>query len=153
MRSPINILVVDDEKAICDLLREVLTGEGFHVECAATGVEMRMAVGRDRFDLVILDAVLPDERGLELADKAARDGASVILMSGHPQLMPRIEGSRYSSLPKPFRMSALCDLVRIVAAPQSEMKGAEHGKRDAHHRSHRFSGALFGAAERDAGMV
>jgi DNA-binding response OmpR family regulator len=129
MRSPVNILVVDDEQAICDLLSDVLASEGFHVECATRGVEMRIALGRDRFDIVVLDAVLPDERGTELADNAARDGASVILMSGHPLLMQRIDGSRYPSLRKPFTMNELCDLVRMTAASRSRMRAEEREER------------------------
>lgn len=122
---PARILIVDDEKAVCDVLRAYLDGEGFQLDCANSGSEARAAL-KERFDVVILDALLHGEHGLELAEEAASLGTSVILMSGHPEFMQVADDSRFPSLHKPFRLAELRSLVvatvalRQAAREQSE---------------------------------
>jgi DNA-binding NtrC family response regulator len=119
------ILVVDDEEAICDVLREFLSGEGYRVECAHDGTEARATLeGRD-VALVILDVLLPGERGLELADDAAAMGIPVVLMSGHPEFIPIADGSSYPTMRKPFRLDEVGKMVRtMTAAPISQRPDA-----------------------------
>src|SRR5947207_2842172 len=54
-----HILVVDDQKEICDVVQEYLTGEGYRVSTANDGNGMRRALGQSHVDLVILDLMLP----------------------------------------------------------------------------------------------
>ena len=61
------ILVVDDERDICDLVREYLESEGFRVLTANDGAGLREEMARSKVDLVILDLMLPGEDGLQLA--------------------------------------------------------------------------------------
>ena len=60
------ILVVDDEKNICDLLSLYLVKEGFEVECAADGIQALDKFGQGGFDLVLLDIMLPGIDGFAL---------------------------------------------------------------------------------------
>ena len=62
-----HILVVDDQKEICDVVQEYLTGEGYRVSTAHDGAGMRRVMGQSHVDLVILDLMLPGEDGLTLA--------------------------------------------------------------------------------------
>jgi DNA-binding response OmpR family regulator len=107
------ILVVDDEEAICEMLREFLADDGFHVECATSAPEARAALERHRFDLLVLDAVLPGELCFELAEDAARAGTPVILMSGHPDIITRADTSSLF-LQKPFRLEQVGNLVHLA---------------------------------------
>lgn len=116
MRPQGRILVVDDEEAICELLREFLSTEGYNVECMTDGARARAALERDRVDLAIVDVLLRGERGLDFAQHAARIGTPVILMSGHPEFMTLADDSPYASLHKPFRLGEIRDLVRTVIA-------------------------------------
>ena len=50
-----HILVVDDQKEICDVVQEYLTGEGYRVSTANDGNAMRRVLGQSHVDLVILD--------------------------------------------------------------------------------------------------
>jgi two-component system, OmpR family, response regulator MprA len=113
-KEPHRILVVDDEDAVCDVLQAYLASEGYEVECAKDGSQARAALARDRFDAVIIDLVLPDERGLHFAEHAASIGVPVMLMSGHPEFMKLADDLPYLSLQKPFRLALVLDLLRAL---------------------------------------
>ena len=65
--SPRKILVVDDDARLRDLLRRYLTEQGFNVFVAEDGKEMTKYWQRERFDLLILDLMLPGEDGYQFA--------------------------------------------------------------------------------------
>ena len=60
------ILVVDDEKAIADLVGIYLTKEGFDVQIAYSGADAAKSILEQEFDLALLDVMLPDIDGFEL---------------------------------------------------------------------------------------
>src|SRR6266487_4402388 len=114
-----HILVVDDEREICDLVQEYHTSEGYRVSTAHDGAEMRriMAQGRP-VDLVILDLMLPGEDGLTLA-RSLRDESSVgiIILTGRGEIVDRIIGLEMGAddyLPKPFHLRELLARVKSV---------------------------------------
>ena len=78
-----HILVVDDQKEICDVVQEYLTGEGYRVATAHDGAGMRRCMARIAVDLVILDLMLPGEDGLTLA-RALRERIRISASSSSP---------------------------------------------------------------------
>ena len=60
------ILVVDDDVAIRDLIKEVLAGQGHAFEMASSGSEALAMIGKTQFDLVILDRHMPEMSGLKV---------------------------------------------------------------------------------------
>src|SRR6266508_5513056 len=60
-----HLLVVDDDRRIRDLLSRFLLGEGYRVTTADNAVEARAKLGSLRFDMLILDVMLPGESGFE----------------------------------------------------------------------------------------
>ena len=64
----IQILVVEDEKAISDLIRLNLTKAGYGVTIAYTGMEAADILETENFDLIILDVMLPELDGFELME-------------------------------------------------------------------------------------
>ena len=62
-----HILVVDDEEDILELVRLHLARDGYTVTLAATGEEALKKARRERFDLIVLDLMLPGMDGLEVA--------------------------------------------------------------------------------------
>src|SRR5438105_9400815 len=71
-----HILIVDDQREICELVQEYLSGEGYRVSTAQDGAGMHKVMAQSRVDLVILDLMLPGEDGLTLA-RALRQESSV----------------------------------------------------------------------------
>ncbi|MCL4443410.1 MAG: response regulator transcription factor [Actinobacteria bacterium] len=63
------VLVIDDEPYISDLLVAALKFEGFEVDTAMDGAEAISTVGRDHYDIILLDVMLPDATGTELCRK------------------------------------------------------------------------------------
>src|SRR2546423_2340463 len=113
-----HILVVDDQKEICDVVQEYLTGEGYRVWTANDGNGMRRALSQSHVDLVILDLMLPGEDGLTLA-RGLRDesGIGIIILTGRGETVDRIIGLEMGAddyLPKPFHLRELLARVKSV---------------------------------------
>jgi len=113
-----HVLVVDDQKEICDVVQEYLSGEGYRVSVAHDGAGMRRVLGQDPVDLVILDLVLPGEDGLTLA-RALRNesGIGIIILTGRGETVDRIIGLEMGAddyLPKPFHLRELLARVKSV---------------------------------------
>jgi PAS domain S-box-containing protein len=81
--SGLRILVVDDDAAICRSLTDLLEEERCSVETAASGVQAMGWLGRQQFDLVLTDVVMPDMDGYQLYQniKKSFPGLPVILMT------------------------------------------------------------------------
>jgi two-component system OmpR family response regulator len=114
-----HILVVDDQREICDLIQEYLSSEGFYrVSTAQDGAGMRRVMAQSPVDLVILDLILPGEDGLTLA-RSIRDETSVgiIILSGKGEPVERIIGLEMGAddyLSKPFLPRELLARVKSV---------------------------------------
>lgn len=67
MRSN-KILLVDDDKELCELYRTTLTAEGFKVTIAQNGEEALSEIMREKPDLVILDIMMPKIHGIDTLD-------------------------------------------------------------------------------------
>jgi two-component system, OmpR family, response regulator len=113
-----HILVVDDQKEICDVVQEYLTGEGYRVSTAHDGAGMRRVLGQAAVDLVILDLMLPGEDGLTLARSLRNEsGIGIIILTGRGETVDRIIGLEMGAddyLPKPFHLRELLARVKSV---------------------------------------
>ena len=119
---PARILVVDDEESIRDLLRLVLTGEGYSVVTANDGEEAIEYLEAQRFDLVITDLVMPGVNGVEVLRAARRIDPNypVIVITGYPSVETVTELVRLGAgdyLTKPFNI----DVVIVTVAKLLEM--------------------------------
>jgi CheY-like chemotaxis protein len=78
------ILLVDDEPAILEVLRQALLAEGFEVEIAANGNEAVQRARHQCFDLVLTDLIMPEMDGIQtmLELRAVHPGIRIIAMSG-----------------------------------------------------------------------
>jgi len=113
-----HILIVDDQREICDLVQEYLSSEGYRVSTAHDGTGMRRVIAQEPVDLVILDLMLPGEDGLTLA-RSLRDESTVgiIILTGRGETVDRIIGLEMGAddyLPKPFHLRELLARVKSV---------------------------------------
>jgi signal transduction histidine kinase/DNA-binding response OmpR family regulator len=111
------ILVVDDEKGMCESLRALLTNAGYQVTTAEQGEEALSKIQDDKFDLVLTDIRMPRVDGLDIL-KAVRnkdEEALVILMTGYASLesaVSAISQGAYDYLMKPLEFSDLKLTIR-----------------------------------------
>lgn len=101
------LLVIDDEQGIRDGCRRVLEPEGYAVDSAGTIAAGRQAVESDGYDMVLLDVMMPDGRGIELlADIHARDPDCVTaIITGYATVELAVEALKagaYDFIAKPF---------------------------------------------------
>ena len=128
-----SILIIDDDKDLCDLLHDYLTPEGFVVEAVHNGLE-----GSDRaisggYSLVVLDVMLPGINGFEALRRIrAVSRVPVLMLTARGEEVDRIVGLEIGAddyLPKPFNPRELVARIRAVlrrmeALPQPQIESA-----------------------------
>jgi two-component system OmpR family response regulator len=120
-RQP-RVLVVDDEEHITELLSMGLTYNGFEVERVGSGRAALDAVEKRKPDLVVLDVMLPDLDGFEVARRLRQtEGAGtrvpVIFLTARDTTQDKVEGLRLGSddyVTKPFSIEELIERVKAV---------------------------------------
>src|SRR5947207_6183313 len=116
------VLVVDGEDHITELVAMGLGYNGFEVERAATGRAALDAIDKRRPDLVVLDVMLPDLDGFEVARRLrSAEGAGtrvpVIFLTARDTTQDKVEGLRLGSddyVTKPFSIEELIERVKAV---------------------------------------
>jgi two-component system response regulator RegX3 len=112
------VLVVDDEDAIRDAVAYVLRADGQDVEVAATGEDAVDAIGEEPFDLIILDVMLPDVSGIEVARRVrAQSDVPIIMLtarSSEADLIVGFDAGADDYIAKPFSVHELVTRARAI---------------------------------------
>ncbi len=115
------ILVVDDEKDILELVSYNLQKEGFHIETSQNGEDALEKIRSDRFDLLILDLMLPGIQGMELCKvlKSDNETASIpiIMLTAKSEELDKVLGLEMGAddyITKPFSPRELVARVNAV---------------------------------------
>ncbi|HXH71226.1 MAG TPA: response regulator transcription factor [Mariprofundaceae bacterium] len=112
------ILMVDDDRELCDLMQQFLSGEGFTVACAHDGESGLAMMRRDTFDLAVLDIMMPGKSGMEvLRELRATSKLPVIMLTARGDEMDRIIGLELGAddyVPKPCNPRELAARIRAV---------------------------------------
>ena len=116
------VLVVDDEEAIAELVRDVLEPEGWEVRTARDGVEALARVREDRFDVLLVDMRMPGMDGREFYE-ALREGFPHLAQrvvfatgdAGNDGTSQFLEDIGTPLLGKPYDLRALVEVVSNVA--------------------------------------
>ncbi len=110
MPEPQKILVVDDEKAICQMFTKWLSSEGHQVKSALTGKTAISLVKKESFDVVFLDIVMPGISGVEVLEriKEISPKTKVIMITGSLLKKDTWDGLKQKGasgyIQKPFKM-------------------------------------------------
>jgi DNA-binding response OmpR family regulator len=150
---PKKILVIDDEPMVIRMVTDALTGRGFTVMSAPNGYEGLIAARNEKFDLILLDVVMPDLDGHEVLARLRKDDRTkdvpVIHLSAvgdfDRQLKAMQDGSA-DYITKPIKPSELADRVESFLDP------AKRGQadRDAHAKTGKLR-AITDIMHRDHG--
>lgn len=117
MTTTEKIVVIDDERRMCDSLSALLTNDGYEVATYQNSVEAVESIGETRVDLVITDIKMPRLDGIEILRrvKAIDEGIPVLLMTGYASLDTALEAiaeGAYDYLLKPVEFAYLQLAVR-----------------------------------------
>jgi DNA-binding response OmpR family regulator len=136
-----HILVVDDDAAIRELIREYLHEHDFKVSMAETGAEMDKVLGAEMVDLVILDLKLPDEDGLSIARRIRESlDLPIIILTGRKEEADRIMGLELGAddyVTKPFSQRELMARIKAVLR---RTEGKREKRRGESVRAYKFAG-------------
>ncbi len=112
------ILIIDDDEELCELVSEYLTVEGFQTEAVNDGIAGLEKAKSGRYDMAILDVMLPRMNGFEVL-RNLREGSKlpVLMLTARGDDMERIVGLEIGAddyLPKPFNPRELVARLRAI---------------------------------------
>lgn len=113
----VKILIVEDEKAISNLMRMSLKKAGYFCDCACDGEEAAEKIGANAYDLILLDVMLPKIDGFELMEYIRPMGIPVIFITARDAVRDRVKGLRMGAedyIVKPFEIIELLARVDVV---------------------------------------
>jgi len=149
------ILVVDDDQRLRELVVRYFTEQGFDARAVPDAAAMDKHLARERYDLLVLDLMLPGEDGLSICrrlrgDRNARDGGPAILMlTAKGDEVDRIVGLEMGAddyLPKPFNPREL--VARVNAILRRRQPSGPPGAPATGTETHRFGAFEFNLATR-----
>jgi two-component system phosphate regulon response regulator OmpR len=149
------ILVVDDDQRLRELLVRYLGGEGYEVKAVPDAGGMDKQLARERYDLLVLDLMLPGEDGLSICRRlrsqhaAAASGPAIIMLTAKGDDVDRIVGLEMGAddyLPKPFNPREL--LARINAVLRRRAPAGPPGAPTGASELHRFGAFELNLATR-----
>lgn len=113
----IRILVVEDEKPISNYIRISLKQAGYQSDCVYDGMEAVEKLEQERYDLILLDVMLPQIDGFELMDYITPLDIPVIFLTAKNSVQDRVKGLRMGAedyIVKPFEVIELLARIEVV---------------------------------------
>ena len=113
----IKILIVDDERAICDLIDMNLTAAGYSCKAVQDGLEAIDMIEQEQFDLILLDIMLPGADGYDIMEYIRPLKIPVIFITAKHEVKDRVKGLKLGAedyLVKPFDVVELIARVEVV---------------------------------------
>jgi DNA-binding response OmpR family regulator len=114
--KPVRMLIVDDEPGIYLTLARVFNTLGYQAEVAASGEEALALLQRERYDLIILDMVLPDMNGVEVMQRAHRilPELLIIILTGHATLESALAAIKSEAVDYLIKPVSVHNIVNVV---------------------------------------
>jgi DNA-binding response OmpR family regulator len=120
--SPVNrmrILVIEDDRLVADLMRQVLMDDGYAVDVAPVAEDGRKLALANPYDAIVLDLELPDRNGLSVLQDLRREGATtpIVVATAHDttaDVVRALDAGADDYLQKPFANEVLAARVRAA---------------------------------------
>ena len=110
------ILIIDDERAIRNTLREILEYESYQVDDAEDGIKGLEFVNKESYDMILCDIKMPQMDGIEVLEKVQQiTDTPVVMISGHGNIETAVEAIKkgaYDYIAKPLDLNRLLITVR-----------------------------------------
>jgi two-component system, OmpR family, phosphate regulon response regulator OmpR len=124
------ILLIEDDLRLAGLVTEYLGEAGFVVSTAATGHAGLDRIGREPYDAVVLDLMLPDIDGLEVCRqlRASSSEVPVLMLTARGDTMDRVVGLEIGAddyMPKPFEPRELLARLRAILRRRPSARGSD----------------------------
>ena len=118
------VLIVDDERAIRNSLKEILTDEGYDADIAEDGAAAISKVEKEKFDVIFCDIKMPGMDGIEVLDKLVEMGvdAAVVMISGHGDIDTAVECIKkgaFDFVQKPLDLNRILITVKNASERQT----------------------------------
>ena len=118
-RSPMKLLVVEDDRMLSELIRRALIEDGFAVDVASDGEQAEAVAFVNDYDGIVLDLVLPGKSGLQLLQQLRREGrlTPTLILTGRREKQDVVRGLDIGAddyLTKPFDLDELKARVRAL---------------------------------------
>lgn len=111
------ILIIEDEKSIADMVKMCLTKNGYTCEIADDGMNATEKINEKRYDLILLDVMLPDIDGYELIDYLKQFEIPVIFVTAKTSVPDIVKGLKLGAedyITKPFDLDELLARMETV---------------------------------------
>lgn len=118
------VLIVDDERAIRNSLKEILADEGYDADIAEDGAAAISKVEKEKFDVIFCDIKMPGMDGIEVLDKLVEMGvdAAVVMISGHGDIDTAVECIKkgaFDFVQKPLDLNRILITVKNASERQT----------------------------------
>ena len=118
--SPLTILIVDDDKDVCEYLQDFLTADGYTVTVVNDPTTALDALREREYHVVVLDLMMPKLSGIDLLEQIRKvdDDIAVIILTGYPSLetaTASIEHEVSAYIRKPFSIDEFRDALARIA--------------------------------------
>jgi DNA-binding NtrC family response regulator len=133
MGSIAKILVVDDEKNICESVSKILTKKGFTVDCSYDAEAAVKKIEEVPYNLVLLDIMMPKISGMDLLKtiRTQYRECNVVMITGYPSIDTAVEATQVGAmdyLPKPFTPDELIKVVNNALSQDLREGFCEKGR-------------------------
>ncbi len=118
------VLIVDDERAIRNSLKEILSDEGYEADTAEDGLDAIRKVEKEKFDVIFCDIKMPGMDGIEVLDKLVEMGvdSAVVMISGHGDIDTAVECIKkgaFDFVQKPLDLNRILITVKNASERQT----------------------------------
>lgn len=125
-----HVALVEDQGKVAEFVRKALHAEGFTVDWLQSGEDLLVALKAHRFDVIVLDIMLPGRDGLQTLQELRSRGVRtpVILLTARGEVEDRVRGLNAGAddyLPKPFVLAELVARVRALGRRSVEVRPVE----------------------------
>ncbi|MGN1211697.1 MAG: response regulator, partial [Candidatus Cryptobacteroides sp.] len=121
------ILIIDDERAIRNSLKEILMDEGYDTDVAENGIIGLEMASKEKYSVIFCDIKMPEMDGMEVLERLVSGGseAAVVMISGHGDIDTAVESIKkgaFDFIQKPLDLNRILITIKNATEKVSLVK-------------------------------